>query len=103
MTEIILPHISGDKMHDGLLMKWPQRCQRCTTRECRNPVTDLGLCSYGYNYTHINNMVLAGFICSEDRSSSRAKTKNLKSEKLQTINLHLVESQKSTIRHEIFE
>jgi signal transduction histidine kinase len=48
-------------------------------------------------------MVLAGFICSEDRSSSRAKTKNLKSEKLQTINLHLVESQKSTIRHEIFK
>lgn len=103
MIEIILPHITENTTHDGLLMKWPQRCQNCPTRECRKSlISDIGLCSYGYNYTKVNKVVLAGFICPEHRSSSQSKTKNLRTEKEQVINLHLVEKQKSLLRQEVF-
>jgi hypothetical protein len=102
MTNIILPHIVDKKMHDGLIMKWPHKCHSCPTKECNTSTTDINLCSYGYNYTQVNSIVLAGFISPEHRSSSRAKAKKIKSEKSQTINLHLVENQKAIIRQKTF-
>lgn len=98
MTNITLPHVIDGKLHDGLIIKWPQRCHTCKTNECRNHTNEIGLCSYGYNFTAINKTVLAGFICPDHQSSSQAKTKNIRKEKQQTINIHLVESQKASLR-----
>jgi hypothetical protein len=98
MTIIALPSITDGHLHDGLIMKWPQRCHTCTTKECRSHTDDLGLCSYGYNYTAVNKTILAGFICLEHKSSSQAKNKNIRKEKQQIINIHLIENQKASLR-----
>lgn len=98
MNNIALPNINNGELHDGLIMKWPQRCRTCQTQECKNHTEDLGLCSYGFNYTTANKLVLAGFICPEHKTSSQAKTKNIRNEKQQIISTCLVENQKASLR-----
>lgn len=98
MSNVILPHISEGIRYDGLLMKWPARCKTCQTNECVAKTEDLGLCSYGYNYTSTNKITLAGFVCVDHKTGSSAKSKKMRTEKSQVINLHLVESQISILR-----
>lgn len=99
MTPIALPYIHNKELHDGQLLKWPARCKTCKTMECQRATNEIRLCSYGYNYTTIEKITLAGYICPDHKDCSPAKTKNIRTEKQQIINSCLVESQRSAIRH----
>lgn len=99
MTELALPHTNNKTKQDGQLMKWPQKCRSCKTNECQKHIDTIGLCSYGYNFITISNITLAGFICPDHPSTSKTKSKNLRNEKNQTISLHLVTSQVTSLRY----
>ncbi|MDC7828498.1 sensor histidine kinase [Pseudomonas benzopyrenica] len=100
MNNIVVPHVYQKSRHDGSLVRWPNRCIICKTKECEKLFNDgnMGLCSYGYNYITVNKIVLAGFICPDHNSQSKSKSKNLQSDKKQLINLHLIESQAALLR-----
>lgn len=99
MTELALPHIIHKVKYDGQLIRWPQKCKDCKTNECQEKNSAIMLCSYGYNFLTVNDITLAGFICTDHSSTSKAKSKNLRNEKNQTISLHLVNSQAATLRY----
>jgi signal transduction histidine kinase len=98
MKNLSLPHIKDEQLHDGQILRWPSRCKTCNSRECQRKTNEIMLCSYGYNYTAVENITLAGFICQDHCLSSSAKSKNIKNEKNQIISTHLVENQKSALR-----
>lgn len=77
---IPFPYVYKNIQQPGLLIEWPDKCNKCQDRQCEHPDnTLLSICSYGFNYQKVDgDIIISGIIASEFKISTPARTKNYK-------------------------
>ena len=81
------PYVRNGKRVDGLTHPWPSACLGCKHRQCEDDESEeIGLCSYGYNYMRIDDLLLvAGVVVRDYPTSTKARAKALKAARAESI------------------
>jgi signal transduction histidine kinase len=74
------PYVRQGTRHEGLLYKWPDRCNRCD-RQCeKSKDSGIQLCSYGVNFCRLDqDTLIAGLVIRDHVGRTDARAKMLRS------------------------
>jgi signal transduction histidine kinase len=97
LTFFPYPHFLDGQQREGLALPAAKACSRCDRQCARSFSTDLGLCSYGVNYTWFDRRLLVfGLVVSDFPGGSAARTKVVRQQRGATVRRSDVEAARDT-------